>query len=131
MEGKVPFPPFPVLRLCERAKISKTKKMKNKQNKLNPEKTSSCAAVDTHTTFLCNDDCGQCGHCGTRKTIVLPENVRFAYINMNGRVYYIDDSTNEAIMMNWVGHCGEAYDDENQAKFQFEDEMEDLLIGVR
>ena len=31
----------------------------------------------------------------------LPQGTVAAYIKMNGRTYYIDDSTNEAIMENW------------------------------
>jgi len=34
--------------------------------------------------------------------IKLAPGVTAAYIEMNGRTYYIDDSTDEAIMNNWI-----------------------------
>jgi len=35
-------------------------------------------------------------------TIKLPEGTLVAYIEMNGRTYYIDDSTGEAVMDSWT-----------------------------
>jgi len=34
--------------------------------------------------------------------VTLPEGTLVAYIEMNGRTYYIDDSTGEAIMDSWT-----------------------------
>ena len=34
--------------------------------------------------------------------LTLADEITAAYIEMNGRTYYIDDSTGEAIMDNWL-----------------------------